>query len=130
MLNSQHQIPPQPADSLPGQPCPRAKFVADVRTVLGALATQPAQVAAGAAGSLTRGAAQLPGTGKNSGGMEVDGGARAAGNGRGGVSESTVGYLSSPQLFGLQLRDATFRRDLLVQVRGRGGGRGGRQQRG
>ncbi|GBF99688.1 hypothetical protein Rsub_12382 [Raphidocelis subcapitata] len=64
-----------------------AKFVAGVRTVLAALSAQPAQVAAGATG--------------------------AAGAGGG---EGTVGYLSSPQLFGLQLRDATFRRALLVQV--------------
>jgi hypothetical protein len=62
--------------------------------VLAALVTQPAQVAAGASGS---------------GG----GGDAAGGSGSG---EGTVGYLSSPQLFGLQLRDATFRRDLLVQV--------------
>lgn len=69
----------------------------DVRTVLAALAAQPAQVAAGAVA--------VGGGGGNGSGMDADAG-----------GESTVGYLSSPQLFGLQLRDATFRRDLLVQV--------------
>ncbi|KAI8468971.1 MAG: THO complex subunit 1 transcription elongation factor-domain-containing protein [Monoraphidium minutum] len=86
-----------------------AKFVADVRTVLAALAAQPAQVAAGA--GLSGGGG---GGGVGGGSMEVDGGKGGGGGGAGG--ESTVGYLSSPQLFGLQLRDATFRRDLLVQV--------------
>ncbi|KIY92118.1 hypothetical protein MNEG_15845 [Monoraphidium neglectum] len=91
-----------------------AKFVADVRTVLGALATQPAQVAAGA-GSGRGGSG--PGGDTRVGGaasMEVDGmGDEDSGSGGG---EGTVGYLSSPQLFGLQLRDATFRRDLLVLI--------------
>lgn len=86
-----------------------AKFVSDVRVVLGALATQPAQVAAGAAGSATMAA---PDSTQLDGGVNGVGG----GDGGGGGGEGTVGYLSSPQLFGLQLRDATFRRDLLVQV--------------
>jgi len=85
-----------------------SKFVADVRTVLGALATQPAQVAAGAS-------AAAAGGGGGDGAMQVDGGSAAAAAAAG-DGESTVGYLSSPQLFGLQLRDATFRRNLLVQV--------------
>ncbi len=100
--------------------------MADVRTVLGALAAQPAQVAAGAAtGTAVAGA---DGGGGGGGAMEVE----AAGGAKGvpvGGGESTVGYLSSPQLFGLQLRDAAFRRDLLVQVgrqrRWIGGGEGG-----
>jgi hypothetical protein len=93
--------------------------VADVRTVLGALATQPAQVAAGAGSG--RGGSGGGGDAGIDGGasMEVDG--TGGDDGGGGGGEGTVGYLSSPQLFGLQLRDATFRRDLLVQVRWGGG---------
>lgn len=76
-----------------------AKFVADARAVLAALAAQPAQVAAGVGGS-----------GGGAGGSSGGGGADGGGSG------GTVGYLASPQLFGLQLRDATFRRALLVQL--------------
>ncbi|GAX80221.1 hypothetical protein CEUSTIGMA_g7659.t1 [Chlamydomonas eustigma] len=113
------------------------RFKDDLSTILNAFSTLPITVPATGitAGASVSSSSSVGNKGaslqRNSGGkgssssMDVDGssshghgGAVVAiqGGGGGESSATTVKYLTSSKLFGLQMRDATFRRHFLVQV--------------
>ena len=104
-----------------------ANFRSKVQLVLKALSTievtVPAGAASAAAAALEGLAADKSSNGARAGDvMQIANGSssRSSGSGAQGEGEDsqqlTVGYLSSHKLFGLQLRDAMFRRNFLVQV--------------
>jgi hypothetical protein len=107
-----------------------SNFRSKVQVVLKALSSIDVTVPAGAASTAAAAAGAVAAGGAAAGkvsngvgrgdAMDVDNSTSSSSSStQGGGEDSlqlTVGYLSSHKLFGLQLRDATFRRNFLVQV--------------